>query len=44
MDFDKNIKQLKWEIINFGFEVCKFIHQKACHNLKILLQEWLFWF
>ena len=26
MDFDKNVKQLKWEIIKLGFEAYKFVH------------------
>lgn len=39
MDFDKNIKQLKWEIINLGFEVYKFIHPESMPQFKYIITE-----
>lgn len=34
MDFDKNIKQLKWEIIKLGFKAYKFTHPERMPKFK----------
>lgn len=37
MDFDKNVKQLKWEIIKLGFESYKFIHPEKMPKFKYII-------
>lgn len=36
MDFDKNIKELKWEIMNLDFDAYKFTHPERRPQFKYI--------
>lgn len=42
MDFDKNIKPLKWEITKLSFEAYEFVHPERMPKFKYIIALMIF--